>query len=203
MGKTKSSQESLQNEIAKMEDLLKKKESAVSNPKVFASFNKQLEQIKKHSYGKKRQRASTSRNSGLEKVMPITQKLADFAGWDVDTPKSRVEITRFLCGYIKEHNLQNPENKKEIILDAGLADLLQYSEKTITYPHIQKYIYVLFEKKDEEQKKEEIEEKIKEEEIKEEKIKEEEIKEEKIKEEKIKEEKIKPAPKRKGRSPKK
>jgi chromatin remodeling complex protein RSC6 len=146
MGKTKSTQEALQNEIVKMEELLKKKETAVGNAKVMAALNKQLEQIKKHSYGKKRQRALTSRNSGLEKVMPITQKLADFAGWDVETPKSRVEITRFLCGYIKEHNLQNQDNKKEIILDSGLSDLLQYSEKTITYPHIQKYIHLLFAK---------------------------------------------------------
>lgn len=153
MGKTKSTQDALQNEIAKMGDLLKKKEAAVGNPKVMVALTKQLEQIQKHSYGgKKRQRTVASRNSGLEKVMPITKKLADFAKWDVQTQKSRVDITRFLCGYIKDHNLQNPENKKEIILDADLADLLQYSEKTITYPHIQKYIHVLFDKTAEEKK---------------------------------------------------
>ena len=156
MGKTKSTQEALQNEIVKMEELLKKKETAVGNAKVMAAISKQLDQIKKHSYGKKRQRVSTSRNSGLEKGMPITQKLADFTGWDIETPKSRVEITRFLCGYIKDHNLQNPENKKEIVLDPGLSDLLQFSGKTITYPHLQKYIHVLFDKKDVEEAEKEV-----------------------------------------------
>ena len=151
MGKTKSTQEALQGEISKMEDLLKKKEMAINNPKVLAAINKQLEQIKKHSYGKRRQRASTTRNSGLEKIMPITQKMADFAGWDVKTPKSRVDITRFLCGYIKDHNLQNQDNKKEIVLDHKLADLLKYHERTITYPHIQKYIHLLFDDSEEPQ----------------------------------------------------
>ena len=154
MGKTKTTQEALQNEIVKMEDLLKKKETAVGNAKVMAALNKQLEQIKKHSYGKKRQRANITRNSGLEKEMPITQKMADFAGWDIAIPKSRVKITRFLCEYIKKNNLQNPDFKREIKLDSGLADLLQYHGRVITYPHIQKYIHNLFEKNDVEDKKE-------------------------------------------------
>lgn len=148
MGKNKSSQECLQNEICKMEELFKKKESAVSDSKTMAAFTKQLEQIKKHSYGKKRQRSDVSRNSGLQKVMPITQTLADFTGWDVNVPKSRVDITRFICAYIDEHKLQNPENKKQILLNDDLHTLLQHTEDTITYPHIQKCIHVLFEKPD-------------------------------------------------------
>ena len=142
MGKTKS-QEALQNEIVKMEDLLRKKESGIT-PRLLVTINKQLDQIKKHSYGKKRQLAGTVRNSGLEKVMTITQELADFSGWDSSVPKSRVEITRLICSYIKEHDLQNKENKKEILLDSALANLLQVEERSITYPHIQKHIGKLF-----------------------------------------------------------
>ena len=144
MGKTKS-QEALQNEIAKMEDLIKKKESGIT-PRLLVTINKQLDQIKKHSYGKKRQLPGTVRNSGLEKVMAITQELADFAGWDVNIPVSRVEITRFICSYIKNHDLQNKDNKKEILLDSELANLLKVEDRSITYPHIQKHIGKLFAK---------------------------------------------------------
>ena len=142
MGKTKS-QEALQNEICKMEDLLKKKESGIT-PRLLVTINKQLDQIKKHSYGKKRQLAGTVRNSGLEKVMTISRDLADFSGWDASVPKSRVEITRLICAYIKDHDLQNKDNKKEILLDSALANLLQVEERSITYPHIQKHIGKLF-----------------------------------------------------------
>lgn len=142
MGKTKS-QEALQNEITKMEDLLKKKESAIT-PRVMVTISKQLDQIKKHSYGKKRQLTGAIRNSGLEKVMTITRELAEFSGWDDKSQKSRVEITRLICSYIKEHDLQNKENKKEILLDDALANLLQVEDRSITYPHIQKHIYKLF-----------------------------------------------------------
>lgn len=142
MGKTKS-QEALQNEITKMEDLLKKRESAIT-PRVLVTISKQLDQIKKHSYGKKRQLAGAIRNSGLEKVMTITRDLAEFSGWDVNSQKSRVEITRLICSYIKDHDLQNKENKKEIVLDSALANLLQVEDRSITYPHIQKHIYKLF-----------------------------------------------------------
>lgn len=144
MGKTKS-QEALQNEIAKMEDLLRKKESGIT-PRLLVTINKQLDQIKKHSYGKKRQLPGTVRNSGLEKVMLITKEFADFAGWDVNVPVSRVQITRFLCSYIKDHELQNKDNKKEILLDSELANILKVEDRSITYPHIQKHISKLFAK---------------------------------------------------------
>ena len=42
--------------------------------------------------------------------------------------------------YIKEKELQNKENKQEIILDKDLGSLLNCGSETVTYFSIQKYM---------------------------------------------------------------
>jgi upstream activation factor subunit UAF30 len=84
---------------------------------------------------------------GFEKPKPVTKLMADFAGWNSAEPKSRVDVTRSICTYAKTNNLQNPENKREIIPDAKLARLLglDAGKKTITYWELQKELYNCFE----------------------------------------------------------
>jgi chromatin remodeling complex protein RSC6 len=71
----------------------------------------------------------------------ISKEIAKFAGWDVKEKKSRVLVTKNLCDYIKEHNLQNQKDKRQIIPDAKLCKLLNYDPKTasqpLTYFHLQ------------------------------------------------------------------
>lgn len=91
---------------------------------------------------KKAKKVSTgNKKSGFMKPVKISNKMADFAGWNRDDLRSRVDVTKYLCAYIKEHNLQNPENKKYINPDGKLADLLSYDrnvDNDLTYFTLQK-----------------------------------------------------------------
>lgn len=52
---------------------------------------------------------------------PISEKLANFLGQGNEM--ARTEIVKALWDYIRKHNLQNPENKKEIILDSKMKQV--------------------------------------------------------------------------------
>ena len=55
--------------------------------------------------------------------------------------KSRVDVTRFICAYIKEHELQNPKDKRYILPDEKLTKLLNYDGvKPVRYCDLQTYL---------------------------------------------------------------
>jgi chromatin remodeling complex protein RSC6 len=75
--------------------------------------------------------------------------MADFAGWDPSELKSRVDVTRYLCAYIRENGLQNPDDRRKIVVDNKLKDLLNYGDnesEPLTYPNLQRVIQPLFER---------------------------------------------------------
>jgi upstream activation factor subunit UAF30 len=82
-----------------------------------------------------------NQNSGFLKPVKISKELVKFTGWDPDELRSRVDVTKFICAYIKEHDLQNPEDRRQIIADAKLQKLLNYdpkkSEKPLMYYSLQ------------------------------------------------------------------
>jgi chromatin remodeling complex protein RSC6 len=82
----------------------------------------------------------------FNRLRPVDKLMADFAGWQVGSEHSRNEINNAINAYIKREELQSiPSNKRLIVPDAALRDLLNYhDEPTITYPHIQKYIGARF-----------------------------------------------------------
>lgn len=89
-----------------------------------------------------RDKSKTS-NSGLMKPVVISKELAAFMGVPADSLHSRVSVTNAICTYIKTHNLQNPENKREIKPDAPLAKILGYKadgKQALTYFYIQQLI---------------------------------------------------------------
>lgn len=89
-----------------------------------------------------RDKSKTS-NSGLMKPVVISKDLAAFMGVPADSLHSRVSVTNAICTYIKTHNLQNPENKREIKPDAPLAKILGYKadgKQALTYFYIQQLI---------------------------------------------------------------
>ena len=81
-------------------------------------------------------------NSGLMKPVSISKDLAAFMGVDASTLHSRVSVTNAICTYIKEKNLQNPKNKREIVPDDNLVKLLHYKAgaQPLTYFYIQQLI---------------------------------------------------------------
>ena len=60
--------------------------------------------------------------------------MAKFTGWDKDELRSRVDVTKFLCQYIRENNLQNPKDKRQILADSKLQKLLKYDPKKESDP---------------------------------------------------------------------
>ncbi len=71
--------------------------------------------------------------SGFMKPVFISNSLCDFLGRDYGTKLSRVEVTKEICGYIKEKDLQDPLNRRIIIPDMRLATLLNYDEPLMYY----------------------------------------------------------------------
>ena len=127
---------------AMLADSLEKK---VINSKRVRSIIKQVKAIKVDSAKVSKQKRQTNRintQSGFMKPVKISKELAKFTGWPADQPKSRIEVTKFLCKYVKDNNLQNPADKRQIVADAKLAKLLTIAaeDAPLTYPGMQKKI---------------------------------------------------------------
>lgn len=78
--------------------------------------------------------------SGFAKPTPIKSELADFLGLAHDVQIARTEVTTKVIAYVKEHGLQNPENKKQIVPDAKLGALLQAGTDVVTFFNLQTYL---------------------------------------------------------------
>lgn len=139
---------SIQGELARAREA---GEKAVSF-KFMRSVARQLGQLKTHSQKvmKKRRVANPEKthNSIFQLAVPISEELANFNGWNPSEPKSRVEVTRALCKYIKDNNLQDQNDRRIILVDAKLAKLLNYTPDKDTaplnYSRLQSYMKVHF-----------------------------------------------------------
>jgi upstream activation factor subunit UAF30 len=72
----------------------------------------------------------------------VTPEMSEFMGKPVGELISRIEITKYLNKYIKEQNLEHPENKQIIVPDAKLWTILgeDARDERITHFTIQKYL---------------------------------------------------------------
>ncbi len=68
-------------------------------------------------------------NSGFMKPVAVSTALAKFTGWDASQVRSRVDVTKYICQYVKDNNLQDPNDRRNIIPDSKLAKLLDYDAK--------------------------------------------------------------------------
>lgn len=105
--------------------------------------------VEKLSKPKKIKRAPTgdTKPNGFNIKMHITKDFCTFAGWKESDKYSRTDVTRFLCNYVEQHRLQNPQNGREIVPDEKLRLILQYdgsSEPPLTYYYLQKKIKHIF-----------------------------------------------------------
>ena len=118
--------------------------------KFLRSLNKQLKQLKKDTQrAMKQKRKNTNRakntSSGFMKPVPISAEMAGFTGWDETELKSRVDVTKYICNYIREQDLQNPADRRQIIPDKKLSSLLGVDKKSLkteplTYYSLQRKI---------------------------------------------------------------
>ena len=87
---------------------------------------------------------SKNTSSGFMKPVRISNEMAQFTSWDQSQLYSRNVVTKFICDYVRDNNLQNPEDRRQILCDEKLASLLKFdiqnSSSPLTYPGIQKYM---------------------------------------------------------------
>jgi len=79
---------------------------------------------------KKRENARKS-PSGFAKPNKISEELCDFIGVPHGTEKSRTDITRYINSYVKEHNLNKPDNKRIILPDEKLKKILNVKDTDV------------------------------------------------------------------------
>lgn len=79
--------------------------------------------------------AETKARGGIAKPVTPSAELAKIVG-TADLPRS--EIVSKMWAYIKKNNLQNPENKREILADATLEPI--FGAKKVTMFEMNKHI---------------------------------------------------------------
>lgn len=89
---------------------------------------------------KKKEKAKKS-PSGFAKPCKISDELCEFIGIPKGTEQSRTDITRFINSYVKEHNLNNPQNRREFFPDKKLKSILNVKDgEKVTYFVLQRLI---------------------------------------------------------------
>ena len=135
---------------AEIENLRSASNGKVSGVKFLRSLNKSLKQLKKdttRAMKQKRRNPNRAKNtsSGFMKPVAISGEMSKFTGWGADELKSRVDVTKYICGYIRDNNLQNPDDRRQIVPDKKLTALLKLDKKSLkeeplTYYSLQKKI---------------------------------------------------------------
>lgn len=98
---------------------------------------------KNQSNGEKQKRQP----SGFAKPTSLSKELCKFLSVDENTQLARTDVTKKITTYVKDNNLQNPANKKQIIPDSKLGSLLKVPKgEELTYFNLQKYLKHHFQK---------------------------------------------------------
>lgn len=110
----------------------KDKEAVVSlneSVKQLGSIKKPIDKLARSKPPRKQISIDANKN-GFLKPVKISKDLAAFLGCDENEMKSRVQVTQAICKYIQDKNLQNPKNRREILVDPVLQNLLKFDPAT-------------------------------------------------------------------------
>jgi upstream activation factor subunit UAF30 len=90
---------------------------------------------------KRKRKAGSRAPSGFVKPTRISDELASFLAKPAGTEMARTEVTRDINKYIREHNLQDKANGRQINPDSKLASLLKVAKNDVlTYFNLQRYM---------------------------------------------------------------
>ena len=138
----------------KFDTLIKDFNALMDTTKSLSARMKVLQKEVNKSVRSKRSRKSPAadadpdapkRPSALQKPVAISNELCKFLGFPPDTEHSRQEVTATINAFIKDNNLQNPENRRFILLDGSVAatslkTLLRNPDQPVTFFNIQRYL---------------------------------------------------------------
>ena len=105
--------------------------------------------VKKLNKGQRKKRRGGNKSpGGFTKPAPLSDQMCAFLEVAVGTELPRTEVTRRVNRYVKENDLQNPENKKQILADGKLMSLLYLKDSDeLTYFNLQRFMKIHFLKK--------------------------------------------------------
>ena len=78
--------------------------------------------------------------TGFALPVPLSKQLCEFLNLPEESHLSRTDVTRLINQYIKDHNLQDPNNGRQINPDSKLNDLLNPENNDLSYFTLQKYM---------------------------------------------------------------
>ena len=114
--------------------------------KFLRSFSKRLRGLRNDCARVMKQKRVSNRpkntQSGFMKPVAISKEMCDFTGWEHSDLKSRVDVTKYICNYIKSKDLQNPSDRRRINPNRDLRKLLKMekADDDLTYYSLQKKI---------------------------------------------------------------
>ena len=107
--------------------------------------------LKKMSKGGRKKKSGGGNKSpgGFTKPTLLSPPMCSFLSVPEGTELPRTDVTRRINQYIKTNNLQNPDNKKQILADTSLSKLLFLKETDeLTYFNLQRFMKSHFLKRD-------------------------------------------------------
>lgn len=120
----------------------------------FTALKNKVQRLEKAFRKLKKEMSPTSEKkprepSGFAKPTYLSPALCDFLGISAGSELARTEVTKRVLQYVKDNNLQNPEHKREILIDAKLKKLLAPEDgESVTYFSIQRLLKVHYVKND-------------------------------------------------------
>ena len=107
----------------------------------FTKLQKQMKKILKAIKKEEIDESKPKKLSGFAKPTHISKELATFLNIDENELIARTQVTKLINIYVKENNLQNPENKREIVMNDALKKLVDIPDDvTLSFFNLQKYI---------------------------------------------------------------
>lgn len=123
------------------------KSMLVDNKQLKKDLSKVNKELKKRNKKKNKQSGGTKQLSGFAKPTEISSELATFLNVNTSELLARTEVTKRINVYIKANDLQNPTNRRIILPDSKLSDLLKNGTEEVTYFNLQRYMKIHFPKK--------------------------------------------------------
>lgn len=123
------------------------KSMLVENKQLKRDWAKVNKELKKRNKKRNKQNGGPKQLSGFAKPTPISPELAKFLSVNTSELLARTDVTKRINVYIKEHDLQNPSNRRIILPDLKLGKLLKNGDEEVTYFNLQRYMKIHFPKK--------------------------------------------------------
>ncbi len=127
-------------------EINRRSEGKIEGVRILRTINKRMKQLTadftRLLKAKKKTNRKTDKNSGFQKPVEISAEMLTFTGWEKKM-YSRVAVTRFICDYIKKHDLQDKEDGRNINPDEALCKLLRWNKSNkdpLTYFRVQSNI---------------------------------------------------------------